>query len=187
MSGISQVKEDLQYVAETVRRANARAVPSIFLLWAVLVPVGFALADFRPDWCGPFWFVAGPAGGILSWLIGRAESRRSGQADMGLGRRYAWHWSTVTVAYFLLGISAATGHFDIKSCVQTFMLLTALAYTLAGVHLNRQFLPSGVIMFAGYCALTWLPLSYVWTTTGLFVSAALLTAAFRSRAIPASE
>jgi hypothetical protein len=35
-------------------------------------------------------------------------------------------------------------------------------------------------MFIGYAALEWLPLPYLWTTTGLIVSVSLIVAAVRS-------
>ena len=183
MSSIHELKEDLGFVAGAVRRSDDRLPASIFVLWAILVPIGFALADFAGPWCGLYWLIVGPAGGIASWLMGRAAENRAGQRDPVLRKRYARHWTITGLAFLLVGASAGTGRIDLWSSIPMFMLVSALAYSLAGVHLHRQFLPAGLIMFAGYIALLWLPVGYVWTTTGLIVSAALLTGAFRSRAI----
>ncbi len=182
MSSIHELKEDLGFVAGAVRRSDDRLPASIFVLWAILVPIGFALADFAGPWCGLYWLIVGPAGGIASWLMGRAAEKRAGQRDAALGRRYAHHWMFMGLACLLVGVSAGTGRIDLWSSIPMFMLVSALAYCLAGVHLHRSFLPSGLIMFAGYMALMWLPVSYIWTTTGLIVSGALLAGAFRARA-----
>lgn len=185
MSSINELKEDLGFVAGAVRRSEERLPASIFILWAILAPVGFSLADFAPEYCGPYWLFAGPAGGIVSWFLGRKAEQKAGQRDVQLGKRYAWHWTIAGVAFLLVGLSAGSGRFLTGSeqigfyawyvTIPMFMLVSALAYSFAGIHLNRQFLPAGLIMFAGYIGLMWLPVDYIWTTTGLIVSAALLT------------
>jgi len=187
MANLNELREDLDFVASAVHRGQGRSVPAILGLWAVLVPIGFALADFAPNWCAPYWLVAGILGGIASGLIGRAAGNRRGLRDAALNRRQGLHWLTMGAAYLLFGASVGTGHMDPQTTVPIWLLLSALAYTLAGIHLHRDnaFLPSGIIMFLGYIALVWLPLPYVWTTTGLIASASLIVAAARStRAAP---
>lgn len=182
MANLNELSEDLNYVAGAVHRGQRRPVPTILALWAVLVPIGFALADFAPAWCTPYWLVAGILGGVASGLIGRAMSIRHGLRDARLSRRYSLHWLAMWAAYILFGASVATGHMDARTTVPIWLLLSALAYTLAGIHLDhdKAFLPSGIIMFLGYAALVWLPLPYMWTTTGLIVSVSLIVAAVRS-------
>ncbi|HZP12135.1 MAG TPA: hypothetical protein VFB36_06915 [Nevskiaceae bacterium] len=181
MSSINELKEDLGFVAGAVRRSEERLPASIFVLWAILVPIGFALADINGDWCGFYWFFVGPAGGVLSWRMGRTAEQKAGQRDVQLGRRYAMHWAISGLAFLMVGLTFGSVRVDWHATIPVFMLVSALAYSLAGVHLHRSFLPAGLIMFAGYFALTLLPLSYIWTTTGLIVSAALLTGALRNR------
>ena len=55
MNPIESVRENLDYVASSVRR-NERAPgeAAIYFLWAVLVPIGFALPDFAPRLAGPY-------------------------------------------------------------------------------------------------------------------------------------
>ena len=185
MANLNELHEDLNFVAGAVHRGQRRSVPAILALWAVLVPIGFALVDFAPRWTGLYWLVASIGGSIASGFIGRAASIRQGVRDSAVGRRNAWHWLTVLAAYFLFGAGVATGHMDPQTTVPIWLLLSAIAYTLAGIHLDKAFLPSGIIMFLGYAALVWLPLPYLWTTTGLIASASMIVAAARStRAAP---
>ena len=182
MANLNELHEDLNFVAGAVQRGQYRSTPAILALWAVLVPIGFALSDFAPGWTGPYWLVAGVLGGVASMFLGRAASARQGVRDSTIGHRHALHWLTMLAAYFLLGASIATGHMDPQASMPIWLLLTAIAYTMAGIHLERErtFLPSGIIMFIGYAALEWLPLPYMWTTTGLIVSVSLIVAAVRS-------
>jgi hypothetical protein len=85
------------------------------------------------------------------------------------------------VAYMLFGASIVSGHMDPRTTVPIWLLLSAIAYTMAGIHLDQDhtYVPSGIIMFLGYAALVWLPLPYLWTTTGLIVSASLAVASVR--------
>jgi hypothetical protein len=182
MASLDNLREDLDYVAGAVRRDDVTSVPIILVLWGVLIPVGFALADFAPRWCGLYWLVASIAGGCATALISKRTMRLRGQVDRELGRRHGLHWLVMGAAFVLFGASLATGHMDVRSTVPIWLLLSGMGYTLAGLHLDRDraLLPSGLIMFGGYAALVWLPLPYVWTTTGLIASASLLTAAVRS-------
>lgn len=184
MSSINELREDLEYVAASVRRGRYpyQPAPGVLLLWAVLIPIGFGLADFAPQWCGWFWLVVSPVGGVASAYIGRRTSMRHGVHDAALGRRHAAHWLTMLAAYALFAATLATGHMDARAAVPIWLLLSALAYTMAGIHLgqSRSFLPSGLVMFAGYAALVWLPLPYVWTATGLIISLSFVVAALRT-------
>jgi hypothetical protein len=182
VENIDELKEDLRYVASAARLGGDGTVPALFALWAILTPIGFALADFAPFYCGLYWLVVGPVGGIVSVLIAYRGQRRAGQLDRELGQRHALHWSVMGLAFLLVGLSIASGRAEITTAVPTFMLLTAVAYALAGVHLSRAFRLSGAILFLGYAALVWLPLAYVWTITGLIFSAAMFAGALRSRA-----
>lgn len=188
MMSMDKVRDDLTYVAEAVQRDSRKGLglPAILMLWAVLIPVGFALADFAPEWCGLYWLIVGPVGGVISGLLGHRAEKNAGVRDRSLGRRHAWHWLTMGAAYLLIGATIASGHMNPYQAAPIWLLITALAYTLAGIHIedSRGLLPAGIIMFFGYAALVWLPLPYPWTVTGLIVSASLVIAAMGSRASP---
>ena len=182
MTAIDRVKEDLDYVANAVRREERDdGVPIIYYMWAVLVAVGWALPDFAARWTGLYWIIVGPAGGVLSWWIGARRSARVGINDTALGRRYAYHWLLVLLAFFLVFLPAVTGKVGAEAAAINVLLVTGLAYTLAGVHLERPLLWSGLLVFAGYVAMSLLDLPYLWTTTGLIVAASLLLAGLTRR------
>jgi hypothetical protein len=184
MASINELQEDLNFVAASVRRGRYpyQPAPGVLLLWALLIPIGFGLADFAPQWCGWFWLVVSPVGGVASVYIGQRSSMRVGMHDTELGWRHAKHWLTMLAVYVLFGATLATGHMDVRSTVPIWLLLTALAYTMAGIHLgqSRSFLHAGIVMFAGYAAMVWLPLPYVWTATGLIISLSFIVAALRT-------
>ena len=185
MTSIDGIKEDLEYVANAVRREEHDAGPPyIYYLWAVLVAVGFALPDFAPRWAGPYWFVVGPAGGIASWWLGARYGARIGINDAALGRRYAYHWGLVMVAFVLVFVPAFTGEAEPAAAAKNVLLVAGLAYGLAGVHLERPLLWSGLLMFAGYVALSLLSLPYLWTAIGLVVAIALIIAGVTRRSAP---
>ena len=70
-----RLQQDLDYVAAAVRRHDASlGVPAIYFLWAVLVPVGFALPDLAPGIAGPYWLVAGIVPAFLLEACLRAMS-----------------------------------------------------------------------------------------------------------------
>lgn len=182
MTAIDQVKEDLDYVASAVRReARDDGIPVIYYMWAVLVGIGFALPDFAPRWAGLYWIVAGPGGGLLSWWIGARQGAKEGVHDAALGRRYAYHWILAGIAFFLVLVPVISGKVDIAAAATNTLLVGGLAYALAGVHLEKPLLWSGLVMFAGYVALSLLHLPYLWTTTGLVVAASLVLAGLTRR------
>jgi hypothetical protein len=188
MNAANQLREDLSFVAQAVKRGTeAPGVPAILLLWAVLIPVGFSLADFAPQRVGWYWVIAGPLGGIISGVLGHLGAKSSGFIDKSLGRRHGWHWLTMFAAYGLLGASIATGRMNGLEVAPIWLLITAVVYTTGGIHLSdsRGMLPAGVIMFLGYAALEWLPLPYPWTVTGLIVSVSLVVAATGRARLPA--
>lgn len=186
MTTNDRVKEDLQYVASAVRRADRDDGPAnIYLLWAVLIAIGFALPDFAPKWAGPYWLIAGPGGGVLTAWLAKRHAEGCGISDAELDRRAAYHWVLGGfISWMLVILPVATGRMDVNAGVANLLLIFGLVYVLAGVHMVRPLLWSGFIMWAGYIALSVFDLRYVWTTTGLIVGASLLLAAFNTRARP---
>lgn len=191
MTRDEQLRHDLDYVAAAVRRQESSVgTPSIYFLWAVLVPIGFALPDFAPHLAGAYWFIAGIGGGLLSMWLGARDARINGVADREQGKRYGLHWLFTGVAFMLAGLPLATGRIAPAAAVSTFMLIAGLAYTLAGVHLNRPILWSGLLMFAAYAALQLFPSPYIWTISGIAISLSLAwagIAARRARRLGASQ
>lgn len=182
MTHQDRILRDLDYVASVVRRGGACAgIPAIYFLWAAIIAIGFSLADFAPRHAGPFWLVAGIGGGTLSWFLGARDARRSGISDTAAGRRHGLHWMIGGVAFLLCVLPAATGRVAPDLGVANFLLVAGILYALAGVHLERPLLWSGLLMLAAYVVLVLFSPLYLWTITGLVVAAALLWAGFSVR------
>lgn len=181
MESTRQVEQDLAFVRASIARMERQCgIPAIYLLWAVLIPVGFALPDLAPRWAGPYWAVAGPAGGVTSWLIGWFTARGQGVVDRRIGRRYALHWGILGMAFLLVALPGFTGLVP-GSVMGAYMLLIAgTGFLLTSVHLEPGMAPSGVLMLAGFAVLVTGLVPWAWTLTGLLVAAALVFAALRA-------
>lgn len=182
MTKTEQLQQDLDYVAGAVRRRDRPAgVPAIYFLWAAIVAIGFALPDFAPHIAGPFWLMAGIGGGLLSWWLGARDARLNGICDVELGRRYGLHWCIAGVGCLLGAVPMFTGDVSIGTGVSNFLLVAGMAYALAGVHLERPLLWSGLLMLVAYAVLTVFSLPYTWTLTGLAIGVSLLWAGLAAR------
>jgi hypothetical protein len=182
MTKTDQLQQDLDYVAGAVRRRDRPAgVPAIYFLWAAIVAIGFALPDFAPRQAGPFWLVSGIGGGLLSWWLGERDARRHGILDVELGRRYGLHWCIAGIGFLVSALPIFSGDVSIGTGVSNFLLVAGMAYALAGVHLERPLLWSGLAMLIAYVALTVFSLPYTWTLSGLVIGASLLWAGLSAR------
>lgn len=183
------VHRDLAYVANAMRNdpCSASGSPSIYFLWAALIAAGFALPDLAPRAAAPYWLVAGIGGGLLSWWLGVRAARRCGVNDRALGRRHGLHWIVTGLGFLLAALPMMTGVIDPVNGASLFLLVGGLGYALAGVHLQRGILPSGVLMLAAYVALLVFHPPYLWTLTGLVIAAALAWSGFATRRPAAGE
>ena len=167
MTSADQIKQDLDYVASAVRRhEHPLGPPAIYFLWALLVPVGFALPDFAPRSAGAYWFFAGIGGGLLSWWLGQREARRSGVKNDALSRRIGLHWIIAGVGFVLCGLPMMFGRIE----------------PAAGVHLLRPMLWIGSLMLAAYAVLVVASPPYAWTITGVVIAIGLAWAGIAARA-----
>ena len=173
----SNPQDDLAYVVSAVRRQDRPVgLPSIFFLWAVIIAIGFSMADWGSQFAGVFWLVAGIGGGALSWFLGARAERRSGIRDVAEGRRYGLHWLVGGAAYVLTALPMLTGRVAAPVGATYYLLLTGLLYALAGIHLQRGLLPSGLICLVGFAVVTLVAVPYVWTVTGCIIAVALVLA-----------
>ena len=173
MADTRQLTSDLEYVSDVVRRSEGSSPLALYLLWASVVLVGFSLVDLAPRRVGLFWIIAGPLGGIASAFIGRSQGLRLGQLGRAEGIRHAWHWSGMMLVLLMAAALGTTGVVDWSVLSRVFLLIVALAYFLAGVHLERPLKWIGLLMMAGYVALFFVP-AYGWTMLGILVAAALV-------------
>ena len=173
MTEINQIKSDLGYVAEALRKSDRASSPfSIYLLWAAIVLVGFALIDFVPRYEGVYWAILGPLGLLVSALLGRRYSLRVGQVRRDLGVRYCFHWLGMMAIIFLAVPLGVTGAVAWGTLSKFFLLIIALAYFLAGIHLERPLLWISFVTVAAYISLFFIP-AYGWTVVGAMMAVAL--------------
>jgi hypothetical protein len=175
MDQIQQLKGDLRFVRAAVDRADyGRMPPVIYFLWAAVCLCGFALIDFAPAWVGEYWMVAGPAGFILSAALGWHFARRDGGSSWATGRRHLLHWGAMLAAIFFAGLLPMSGE-DLSTAI---LLILALAYFLAGVHLDHAMVWVGLVLAGGYVAVILIS-AYAWTLVGVALALALAVAGIR--------
>lgn len=183
MTDVSKLQSDLDYISSAVRAdATAGGIPALYFLWALLIAVGFSLPDFAPQLAGIYWLFAGIGGGLFSWWLGARQSRRGGVNNTQLGQRYGLHWCLAGAAFLLCFLPLTLGRVPPEMGGANFLLVTGIAYGLAGVHLERPLLWCGMLMLLAYGVLVVLMPPYIWTITGITVGIALCWAGFSRRA-----
>ncbi|WP_147654036.1 hypothetical protein [Vulcaniibacterium gelatinicum] len=188
MSPSDRLQQDLAYVASAVRHHERTAgVPAIYFLWAAVIAVGFALPDVAPRQAGPFWLVAGPGGGLLSWWLAARAERRRGVNDVATGRRHGLHWLIGGAGFLLVALPALAGRVSGADAAPGFLLVAGLLYALAGVHLERPLLWSGLLMLVAYAVLVLFAPPYAWTLTGATIALALAWAGLWARRVRVAE
>jgi hypothetical protein len=172
-----RAEEDLGYVRDLVARSERDDTPrAIWYLWAAIGGIGFALIDFRPDSVGLFWLVAAPLGFLASVWLGWRHARKLGQESRREGRTHMLHWGGMGGAIALLVFFAARGHLTGEEIAQAILLVVALGYFLAGVHLTRPLLWVGLVLAGSFLAVEFVG-GYVWTMVGAVMALALLVTA----------
>ena len=171
------LESDIRYVRSLVERSGSGSFPvSVYILWAVIVLLGFSMIDFAPNWTGLFWMVAGPGGGILSGILGHRAGVRLGQLNRETGVRHALHWSGMLLVIVLAVSLALRGFVHGTVLSQVILLVVALGWWTAGVHFDRFFLWFALVMMLGFVG-TLFTVSYIWTAIGVLTAASLVGAA----------
>ena len=176
MTDVGKLREDLAYVRDAAHRSDTDTVPcrSIYFLWAVIGLCGFTLRDFISDplWINVYWFTAAPIGMALSYWLGKRESIQLGQADRRAGIRSMFHWVAFMVAGMLGMLLVGSGHLSGPGVGSLWVLLLALSYFLAGLHVDRRLIPVGILIGVGYVVTLYVP-DYGWTALGILFAGAL--------------
>jgi hypothetical protein len=181
METTRQVTDDLAYLGGLLRRSERGASPFIiYALWAVLTLVGFSMVDFAPQRVGLFWLIAGPLGGVASAILGHRYGLKIGQVNREEGLRIGWHWFGMMLGILLVVPLGVTGAIAWSVLSRVILLIVALAYFLAGVHMERPLKWVGVLMMAGYVGLFFIP-AYGWTLVGILVSLSLIVSGLMER------
>lgn len=180
MDPIESLEGDLRFVRAAVASAGRSTTPAaIYYLWAAIGLVGCVLVDARPAWIPWYWGAAGPTGFVVSTYLGWRHARRAGQVATSDGWRYSLHWGGMLGAIALALLLPAGGIMPWAALNATILLILALGYFTAGVHLDRALLGVGVLMAAGVVVIT-IVSAYAWTVVGVVLAAALAIAGLRA-------
>ena len=180
MDHFERLAGDLRFVRGALNASTrpAASPSTMYFMWAVIVLLGFALIDFRTDLVPRYWAVAGPVGFLASGYLGWRHALRLGQASASDGRRHLLHWGAVLVAVALTVLLHARGAMPSETLHAVILLVLALGYFTAGLHLDRRLLWVGLLMGAGFLAVT-LVSWYAWTVVGIALATSLILAGMR--------
>jgi hypothetical protein len=153
MRARDKLRTDFEYVRSVVDEAEYDSSPAaIYWLWAAISLVGFPLYDYDPRAGSLFWSFAGPLGGLASFLIGSAWSRRVGRGSARIARYHALHWAGLLVAIFLAVALASRRDLGSDVAAQMILLVLAFGYYVAGIYLVRRMLWIGLLLAACFIA-----------------------------------
>lgn len=180
MNQLERLEGDLRFVRGALESSDKRRSPAvIYFLWAAAVLVGFVLVDFSRALVPLYWTVVGPTGAVASFYLGWRYARRTGQASVSEGRRYALHWGGMLVAIaFAVLMQRLGGGLSWEGLNAVILLILALGYFTAGVHIDRPLMWVGALMGVGYIVVT-LVSAYAWTMVGIALAIALTIAGLR--------
>lgn len=180
MDQFERLEGDLHFVRGALDASTRPAGSSsaIYFLWAVIVLFGFALIDFRAGVVPEYWAVAGPVGFLASAYLGWRHALRSGQASTSDGGRHLLHWGAVLIAVALAVVLHMRGEMPSETLHAVILLVLALGYFTAGLHLDRHLLWVGLLMGAGFLVVTLVSL-YAWTVVGIVLAISLIVAGIR--------
>ena len=172
-----QLQADLGFVREAIQRSSSPfSPPSIYYMWAAITLVGFTLADFAPERIGLYWLVAVPAGMIASMTLGIRHGRRVGQINRRAGARMGLHWMGFSATMLLASMMVPLGMLSGRTLGSIALLLTALAYYLAAIHMDRRLIWVAMLLALGYVVVLFVS-SFAWTIVGVVVAVALVVTA----------
>jgi len=188
MTDDKQAHDDINYVRSVLERAEGGAgnPATIYFLWAAITFFGFAIIDVAPKRTGYYWMIAGPLGGVLSALLGHRAGRATGQSSKREGRIHAMHWSGLMAAVLLLMPLAITHVIAFQDFPRLVLLIVALSYYTAGVHVDRRLIPVSFVLAGCYLLTVFArTLPHLWTVTASILATSLavagLLAAARTR------
>lgn len=175
MSEINSVAADLRFVKDAVARKElgANRTPMwIPFLWGTLALVGCVINDFNPQYAWLYWGIVPPIGFLASWLIAGCGALAMGEYDRETGIRVGLHWSSIFYGAIPVVCLAFAGKIDGQEAGQLLILISGIVYFLAGVHFDRRWMLSGIVMILGAALLTYVT-RYGWTTLGVLLFIAL--------------
>ena len=181
----SSVAANLQFVKNAVERKerDANRTPMwIPVLWGTVALAGCVVNDFNPRHSWLYWGLVPVLAFLASWLIGGRAALASGEYDGATGIRVGLHWSSIFYGAIPVVCLAFAGKINGQEVGQLLILVSGIVYFLAGVHFDRRWMLSGIVMILGAALLTYVT-RYGWTTLGVLLFTAL-TVGFSRHAAP---
>ena len=185
MSEINSVAADLQFVKDAVARKerDANRTPIwIPVLWGTVALIGCVINDFNPRYSWMYWGIVPTLAFLASWLIAGRAALAMGEYDRDTGIRVGLHWGTIFYGAVPVVCLAFAGKINGQEAGQLLILISGIVYFLAGVHFDRRWMLSGIVMILGAALLTYVT-RYGWTTLGVLLFIAL-TVGFSRHAAP---
>jgi len=179
MTDDKQAHDDLSYVRSVLHRAEntAESPASIYFLWAAITFFGFAIIDVAPKQTGFYWMIAAPLGGVLSAVLGHRAGRAKGHSSRREGVVHAMHWAGLMVGIVLMVPLLLTHVIAVDDFPRLILLVIALSYYTAGVHVDRRLIPVSFVLVGCYLLTVFVrDLPQLWTVTGAILAASLAVA-----------
>ncbi len=175
MSEINSVAADLRFVKDAVARKefDANRTPMwIPALWGTVALAGCVINDFNPRYSWLYWGSVPMIAFVATWLVAGRAGRAMGEYDRETGIRVGLHWSSIFYGAIPVVCLAFAGKIDGQEAGQLLILISGIVYFLAGVHFDRRWMLSGIVMILGAALLTYVT-RYGWTTLGVLLFIAL--------------
>ena len=178
MHAVRKLEEDMAFVREAVERRDRMHYKSIAIavLWAVIIATGHSLNDFYPYLSPLYWWIATPAGYLLSFWIAAREARAKGIANRSIRVRFGLHWGSLFVVIAFVVFIALEHGLEHSVMSQFITMAAGITCFLAGLHLDRRLLVPGVVTIVGATFVDLLT-PYPWTMVGLAIAVSLIGSA----------
>ena len=144
-------------------------------MWAAIVVIGFISMDYNMEW---FWIIGGTGGGLISMWLSRRAAETRGQVDPERAFRANMHWVGLVGGLLLSIPLQTTGLIDEATVGRIALLIIAICYFLAGVHLDRFMIWLGVLAAAAYGS-TFFMSELTWSVPGAMIAIGLALAGVR--------
>jgi hypothetical protein len=179
MTESNPIAEDLKFVREAVeaRDRPRRGSDAHLIIWTLYCVLCIPMYDFLPQWGGRINLVGWLTAMVVSGVLGRRETMRSGQVDLRMVRRTMLHWygGVVLLVVATMGMAMVNPGMRELACGQLSIILVGFLYYTAGVHFpeTRFMLWAGPVIVLGAIGIGLLH-HYRWTAMGLIFAVCLM-------------
>lgn len=175
------LQDDLRFIRGAVSQHETQnGSPAVGLVWGVATMLGYPLLDWRPEYEGLYWMVAGPLGGFLCWWLARKQAHAVGEDRRRESRKWMLHWIVTIGASFLTFPLIATGLIQPAAVGPLILIFVTLGLAMGAVHSVPRLGWYALTLLVGY-GLLFIVKQYVWTLIGILFFACSLMNYLQSR------